>query len=65
LFFLAALAFGWLVGPLKMAPSQFLQRTFLTDIFTLYYILIMIVAWFNFSRAVQRSRTSASRRGFA
>jgi hypothetical protein len=62
LFFLVALVYGWLVGPLKLAPSQFLQRRFLTDIFTLYYILIMVVSWINFSRALQRSATSASRR---
>ncbi len=60
--FLAALYLGWLVGPVEMFPSPHLQRNLMTDIFTLYYVVIMFVSWVNFSRAYQRSATTASRR---
>lgn len=60
--FLAALFFGLLVGPIVFQPSPHLQRTLMTDLFTIYYSTIMVVAWINFYRAFQRSVTSASRR---
>lgn len=60
--FLAALLLGWLVGPVEMMPSPHLQRNLMTDLFTLYYVVIMVVSWVNFSRAYQRSATTASRR---
>ena len=61
--FLLTLPFG-LVGPLvqnvELAPH--LQRTWLTWLFTVYYALVMGLAWVNFWRAYQRTVTSASRR---
>jgi hypothetical protein len=60
--FLLALLLGKLVGSAEMLPSPYLQRTLLTDVFTIYYIAIMALAWINFYRAYQRSATSASRR---
>jgi hypothetical protein len=60
--FLLALLSGWLVGTAEILPSPHLQRTLLTDVFTIYYVAIMVVAWVNFYRAYQRSATSASRR---
>lgn len=60
--FLAALLAGWLVGPMQLDPSPYLQRKQITSIFTIYYGAIMGIAWVNFYRAFQRSATSASRR---
>ena len=61
--FLLTLPFG-LVGPLvqnvELAPH--LQRTWLTWLFTVYYALVMGLAWANFWRAYQRTVTSTSRR---
>jgi hypothetical protein len=60
--FLLAFLLGWLVGSMEMLPSPHLQRTLLTDGFTIFYVAIMVLAWVNFYRAYQRSATSASRR---
>lgn len=63
-FFLVLLAFGWLVGPLSTntQPAVHLERTFLTEIFTLYYITIMVVAGINLLRAYKRMLTRFGRR---
>lgn len=60
--FLALLFIGWLLGPLAYDPSPYLQRTPLTDLFTIYYASIMVISWINFYRAYQRSVTGTSRR---
>lgn len=62
--FLLALPFSLLVGPLvqNVQPAAHLRRTGLTWIFTLYYALVMILAWVNFWRAYLHTRTSAGRR---
>jgi hypothetical protein len=64
LLFLIALPSDLLVGPLvqDVSPAPHLQRTWLTWVFALFYIVIMIWAWVNFVRAYQRTVTSASRR---
>jgi len=64
LLFLIALPFDLLVGPLvqDVSPAPHLQRTWLTWVFALFYLVIMIWAWVNFVRAYQRTVTSASRR---
>jgi hypothetical protein len=61
--FLFTLPFG-LVGPLvqNVEPAPHLQRTWLTWVFTIYYALVMGLAWVNFWRAYQRTVTGASRR---
>ena len=53
-----------LVGPLveNGQPVPHLQRTWLTWVFTLCYIAVMAISWWNFWRAYQRTVTSASRR---
>ena len=53
-----------LVGPLVLdqLPAPHLQRTIFTELFTVYYSFIMILAWINFSRAYIRTVTPASRR---
>jgi len=62
--FLLLLALGDLAGPviLEGQPAPHLQRTFWTEIFTAYYIVIIGVAWANFSRAYQNMLTRSGRR---
>jgi hypothetical protein len=62
--YLLALPFSLLVGSLveDVQPAPHLERTSLTLIFTLYYMLVMIWAWVNLLRAYRRTVTSASRR---
>jgi hypothetical protein len=62
--FLLTLPSGLLVGSIVLddAPAAYLQRTWLTWIFTAYYATSMFLAWVNFWRAYQRTVTSTSRR---
>ena len=62
--FILLLAYGYLLGPVVMSgqPAPYLQRTVWTEIFTAYYVLIMVVAWINFARAFRRTLTRSGRR---
>jgi hypothetical protein len=62
--FLLLLAYGKLLGPMEMQgqPAPYLQRTIWTEIFTLYYVAIMVLAWINFARAFRRTITRSGRR---
>jgi hypothetical protein len=62
--FLISLPLGLLVGPLSSInqPAAHLQPTWLTDVFMLYYTVNMLMSWYNFIRAFQRTATSSSRR---
>jgi hypothetical protein len=62
--FLLLLGFGYMLGPLIMAgqPAPHLQRTIWIEIFTGYYIAIMILVWLNFGRAYRRTLTRSGRR---
>ncbi|PWH14329.1 MAG: hypothetical protein DDG59_13160 [Anaerolineae bacterium] len=62
--FLATLPFSVLVGPLVSGakPAPHLQRTWLTDIFTIYYLFLSTIAWVNLVRAYRRTVTKTSRR---
>jgi len=62
--FLLALPFSLLVGPLvtEEVPAPHLQPTWLTVIFTVFYILLMGLSWWNFLRARNRTVTSSSHR---
>jgi hypothetical protein len=53
-----------LVGPLVIdgLPAPHLQRTLLTGVFSIFYGLVIIIAWINFARAYRRTITHASRR---
>lgn len=64
LFFLVIWAMELLVGDLVVngLPAPHLQRTGWTEIFTGYYILVMILAGVNFVRAYQRMLTRSGRR---
>lgn len=62
--FLVALAAGMLVGRLEPngQPAPHLARTWLTDLFTVYYIGIMLWAGYNFIRAFGRMLTRSGQR---
>ncbi|MFZ5807759.1 MAG: histidine kinase N-terminal 7TM domain-containing protein [Chloroflexota bacterium] len=62
--FLATLPFSLLVGPLveNGKPAPHLQRTGLTLIFTLYYLVLFLIAMVNMVRAYRRTKARASRR---
>ena len=62
--FILLLAYGYLLGPVVMSgqPAPYLQHTVWTEIFTAYYVLIMVVAWINFGRAFRRTLTRSGRR---
>jgi hypothetical protein len=60
----ALLPFNLLVGPYVETsfPAPHLSRTFLSDIFAIYYVGVMIVAGSILYRAYQRTVTKTSRR---
>ncbi len=62
--FLFLLGFGYLLGPMVMTgqPAPHLQRTIWTEIFTVYYAIMMILAWVNFGRAYRHTLTRSGRR---
>jgi hypothetical protein len=62
--FLLLLAFGYLLGPLVLTgqPAPHLQRTLWTEVFTAFYIVLMLLAWINFGRAYRRTLTRSGRR---
>lgn len=62
--FLLLHAFDLLVGPLVTGgqPAPHLQRTLLTEVFTLYYVAVMVWAAVNFARAYRRMLTRSGRR---
>jgi len=62
--FLLLLPTETLLGTVQMVntPAPYLQRTFLADSFTGYYIILMVLSWYNFARAYRRTTTSTSQR---
>ena len=62
--FLILLSRGYLVGRLVQngQPAPHLERTIWTEIFTLYYIIAMVLAGINFMRAFARMLTRSGRR---
>lgn len=62
--FLLSLGLGFLVGPLQQpeATAAFLEPTWLTDVFILYYLGAMVMSWYNFIRAYKRSATTTGMR---
>jgi hypothetical protein len=62
--FLLLLAFGYLLSPVVANgnPAPHLQRTVWTEVFTLYYIIAMVWAGINFSRAFSLMLTRSGRR---
>jgi len=62
--FLALLPFGLLVGPvvLEGQPLPHLERTWLSWLFTFYYLVVMLMAGYTIWRAYNRTVLSTSRR---
>jgi hypothetical protein len=62
--FLTTLPAYILVGPLvpEASPAPHLQRTWLTWVFAVYFISVVIWSWINFYRSYRRSVTPTSRR---
>jgi hypothetical protein len=62
--FVVLLSLGFLLGPLvpNGEPAPHLQRTFWTEVFTFYYVGVMVWAWVNFRRAYGRMLTRSGRR---
>jgi hypothetical protein len=63
-FFLALLAFGYLLGPIVIngKPAPHLERTVWTEVFTLFYVTAMVWAGVNFARAYTRMLSRSGRR---
>jgi hypothetical protein len=62
--FLLLLILGNLLGPMaiNVEPAPFLQRTAWMEVFTAYYVVIMVLAWINFRRAYRYTLTRSGRR---
>ena len=62
--FLIALGAGWLVGSLVQSdqPASYLDRTWLTWVFAVYYLVVMVISGFNLVRAYKRTVARTSRR---
>ncbi|MBN8654161.1 MAG: hypothetical protein J0M11_00385 [Anaerolineae bacterium] len=62
--FLVLLAFGYLLGPIVPdgKPAPHLQRTMWTEVFTIFYVITMVWAGVNFSRAYNLMLTRSGRR---
>ncbi|MFH2104408.1 MAG: hypothetical protein ABIJ39_13750 [Chloroflexota bacterium] len=62
--FLLLLAVGHLLGPVvtQGQPAPHLERTVWTEVFTFFYLAVMLLAWLNFARAFQRVLTRSGRR---
>lgn len=62
--FILLLALGFLLGPLvkEGQPAPHLMRTIWTEIFTGFYISVMVYAWVNLGRAYHHTLTRSGRR---
>ena len=61
---LVLIPFDILVGPINVEQisTPHLERTLITELFTIYYWIIMLLSWINFFRAYIRTVTPISRR---
>lgn len=62
--FLMLLSYNILLGPAvtDAYPAPHLQRTTLTEVFTIYYIGAMLWAWINFGRSFKHTITRSGKR---
>ncbi|OGN75952.1 MAG: hypothetical protein A2X25_02075 [Chloroflexi bacterium GWB2_49_20] len=62
--FLVLLSTNTLLGPIvkDAQPAPHLQRTFWMEVFTIYYIGIMVWAWINFGRSFRHTLTRSGKR---
>jgi hypothetical protein len=58
------LATPWFFGPLVInePPAPHFEPQLVTELFTAYYVVIMILSWINFIRAYKRTVTQSSKR---
>lgn len=58
------LATPWFLGQLVVdqPPAPHFEPQLLTELFTVFYVLIMILSWINFIRAYRRTVTQSSKR---
>lgn len=63
-FFLALLASGYLLGPIVIdgKPAPHLERTGWTEVFTLFYVIVIVWAGVNFARAYSLMLSRSGRR---
>ena len=64
LLFLLTLPFSLLVGPLdgNLEPVPHLQPTWVTTVYAVFYCVVMVIAWINLWRALNRTKARASHR---
>ncbi|MBT7190799.1 MAG: hypothetical protein HN916_11455 [Anaerolineae bacterium] len=62
--FLLLLGYGYLLGDFvaQGQPAPHLERTLWTEVFSFYYLIVMIWAWVNFVRAFRQMLTRSGRR---
>lgn len=62
--FLIVFFWGELLGTIVIdrGPAPYVRGTFWTDLFTFYYLLVMVLAWINFFRAYRRMLTRSGLR---
>ncbi len=62
--FLLLLGYGYLLGDFvaQGQPAPHLERTLWTEVFSFYYLVVMIWAWVNFVRAFRQMLTRSGRR---
>jgi len=63
-FLIGLLPFSNLLGPIVVGspPAPHLKSSWFTDLFVIFYALMMTISWVNFIRAYRRTTTTASRR---
>ena len=62
--FILSLPSTWLVGRviIDQPPTPYLQHSILSAPFTIYFLFIMVLSWYNLVRSLRRSVTPTSRR---
>ena len=62
--FIGLLFSNRLLGRLEVnqPPAPFLERTILIDLFSLFFLVVLLLSWYNFIRAFRRTVTHTSRR---
>jgi hypothetical protein len=62
--FISLLFSNHLLGRLEVnqPPAPFLERTFFIDLFSLFFVVVLFLSWYNFIRAFRRTVTQTSRR---
>ena len=62
--FLGLLFSNSLIGTLivDQHPAPYLERTVFIDIFSIFFVVVMVLSWYNFVRAYHRTVTHTSRR---